>query len=119
MSSLLNANFNPVGFYQFSGTLYQNDNGEVTYRVIIGRAYYSAFLCARESAGIINSGADVHKKVIEHFKSKNRTISNQLKNLKDLRHKADYVLNKSIEKRDAGESLRLAKGILTTLNYLS
>jgi uncharacterized protein (UPF0332 family) len=118
MSSSPSASFDPVEFYKFSGKIYQEHSGEIIYRVIVGRAYYSAFLCAKEFAGIGSSGADVHTKVIEHFKSNNKTISNQLKSLKDLRHRADYVLNNSIEKRDAGESLRLAKGILTTLNYL-
>ncbi len=117
MSLLHSVNFNPVEFYRFSGVLYQDNTGEVIYRVIVGRAYYSAFLCARESAGIGNSGADVHKKVIEYFKSKNRTISNQLKELKDLRHLADYELTSKVEKRSAGESLRLAKSILISLGY--
>ena len=117
MSSLSNADFNPVDFYRFSGTLYQDNNGEVIYRVVVGRAYYSAFLCARESASIKSNESDGHKKVIEYFKSKNNTISNQLRDLKDLRHLADYELTSKVERRSAGQSLRLAGSILTSLGY--
>jgi uncharacterized protein (UPF0332 family) len=118
MSSLPNVNFNPVEFYQLASILYENNSEEVIYRTIVSRSYYSAFLCARESAGIKSNENDGHKKVIDYFKSRNKTISNQLQSLKNLRHDADYELNNSIKKRDAQESLRLARSILTTLNHL-
>ncbi|NOS89971.1 MAG: hypothetical protein HOP34_15805 [Methylococcaceae bacterium] len=123
MSLSPNANFNPVKFYQFAGKLYQSslsthNNEEEACRTIVGRSYYSAFLCAREFSGINNSSGSVHNDVIAYFKSRNTAISNNLIQLKDLRHKADYDLNETTQKRDAGESLRLAKKILTNLNYL-
>jgi uncharacterized protein (UPF0332 family) len=98
---------------------FKSSNNEVVYRVIIGRAYYSAFLCAREEARLDPKVSDGHKKVIDHFERINVTISNQLKDLKELRHGADYYLSPAIVKRDAGNALRLSKKILTSLNYLS
>jgi uncharacterized protein (UPF0332 family) len=118
MSSLPNADFNPVEFYQFASQLYHKDTQEVVYRTIVGRAYYAAFLCGKNYAAIKNSSGSVHNDVIAHFQKHNRLVHKNLRDLKDLRSKADYSLAESVQKREAGESLRLAKNILTTLNYL-
>ena len=120
MSLSPNVEFNPVEFYWLAGRLYEqhkNENNEVIYRTIIGRSYYSAFLCARQSADIKDSSPDVHRKVFNYFQAKNVTVANQLKDLRQLRNSADYILENKISKREAIESLRLAKKILTTLNY--
>ncbi|NOQ35504.1 MAG: HEPN domain-containing protein [Methylococcaceae bacterium] len=119
MSSLPNDNFNPVEFYVFAGKLYIQSTNEATYRTVIGRAYYAVHLCAKDYTKIINSSGSVHEEVIKYFKTRNKRVFRQIKDLKDLRNKADYNLIESIQKRDAGESLRLAKDILKALNYLS
>ncbi len=121
MSSLPNDNFDPVRFYMFASQLYtQNtDSDETAYRTIIGRAYYAVHLCAKEYADITSSSGSIHNTVILHFQASNKQIYNQIRDLKELRTKADYELNLKISKREAGESLRLAKEILTTLNYLN
>lgn len=112
--------FDPVEFYQFAGQLYQKKSErEVENRIIINRAYYSAFLCARNFSKISNSSGSVHKEVIDYFeKQPNKIIFNQLKQLKDLRHKADYDLKTVILSRQAGKSLKLAEHILNKLKYL-
>ena len=113
--------FDPVEFYQFAGQLYQQKSErEVENRIIINRAYYSAFLCARCFSKISNSSGSVHKEVIDYFeKQPNKNIFNQLKQLKDLRQKADYDLNSAIVSRQAGKSLKLAEHILKKLDYLA
>ena len=110
--------FTPVDFYNFANCLYQDHSSEVAYRTVIGRAYYAAFLCARDSANIVNTSGSVHKEVITHFTTRKKKIGGNLKDLRDLREKADYHANKTVQKREAGESLRLAKNILIELNYL-
>ena len=115
-----NAQFNPVDFYKFAGDLYKNqqyDNNEVVYRTVIGRAYYSAFLCAKTHFNIKNTSGSVHNEVIAYAKEKNKTLGLQLIDLKALRHKADYQLNETVQRHEAIQSLRLAKTILITLNY--
>lgn len=112
--------FDPVEFYQFAGQLYQQKSErEVENRIIINRAYYSAFLCARHSSKISNSSGSVHKEVIDYFEKHNKTIFNQLKQLKNLRQTADYDLDSDVLSREARKSLTLAGQILKTLNYLT
>lgn len=119
MLSSPNDNFDPVEFYIFAGELYnQSTHNEAIYRTIIGRAYYAVHLCAKDYTNIINSSGSIHNAVIDHFENRNRRVFNQIKDLKDLRTKADYQLSETVQKREAGESLRLAKQILTALNYL-
>jgi uncharacterized protein (UPF0332 family) len=110
----------PVEFYRFAGELYTNQNyqSEVAYRIIIGRAYYAAFLCAKDFARITNPSGSIHNEVISHFELRNRIVYRNFKDLKELRTKADYQITKAVQKREASESLRLAKNILTNLNYL-
>ncbi len=118
MSLLPNADFNFVEFYHFASQLYTQNTEEVAHRIIIGRAYYAAFLCGREYANIKNSSGSIHNDVIAYFQKNNRLVYNNLSDLKELRGKADYNLTEAVKKREAGESLRLAKNILTILNYL-
>ena len=119
MSSLPNDNFDPVGFYLFASQLYTQNADEASYRTVIGRAYYAVHLSAKDYANIASSSGSIHNTVIQYFKTRNRQVYNQIRDLKKLRTKADYELNVTINKRDVGESLRLAKKILTTLNYLN
>lgn len=118
MSSLPNDNFNPVEFYIFAGELYTQSANEAAYRTIIGRSYYAVHLCAKDHANITNSSGSIHKEVIEYFQTRDRRVFRQITDLKNLRSKADYKLIETVEKREAGESLRLAKEILKTLKYL-
>ena len=113
-----NANFNPVEFYQFASELFNQHSSEAAYRTIIGRSYYAAYLCAKDYSKVSNASGSVHREVIKYFQVRNKQVYNQMNDLKDLRSKADYKLTETIQKREASESLRLAKKILSTLNYL-
>lgn len=112
---------NPTDFYHFASEIYQNKNhqSEVAYRSVISRAYYAAFLCAKNHTRISNSSGSVHNAVINYFDGRNRVVYRNFKDLKELRSKADYQITEAVRKQEAGESLRLAKSILTKLNYLT
>ncbi len=117
--------FNPVDLYYFASELYKqadlanNFPPEALYRSIISRAYYSAFLAARNKCQLENHGADVHRLVIDYWKKHKAVIANRLINLKDCRTDADYNTTKSFSKKEAGEALKLALQILKDLGYLS
>lgn len=114
--------FNPVDFYRFASWLYEKkvDNApEELSRAIIGRAYYAAFLAAREVSKVQGSGARIHNDVIAHWLQRNTTISNRLSGLKVLREQADYQLDPKLGDREAGESLRLCKNILLALGKMN
>jgi uncharacterized protein (UPF0332 family) len=115
---LPNDNFNPVELYVFAGDLYLNYQHEAAYRSVINRVYYAAFLSARKTARITNASGSIHNEVITYFEARDKKLYKNLKDLKALRSKADYLLTETVQKREAGESLRLGKNILTTLNYL-
>ena len=106
------SSFNPIDFYDFANQIYKNQKTEVAYRTAINRAYYSAFLSAREISGIRNSSGSVHRDVLSFFEGRNKKIFNRLKDLLNLRHQADYLLTSKVNKQMADQSLRLAKSIL-------
>ncbi len=110
----------PVEFYQFAGQLYANnkEHPELENRIIIGRAYYAAFLCARAYSQINSSNANVHGQVISYFEKRNEFVGNLLKTLKNLRQKADYRPELTLTRREAAKALKLAKNILEELNFL-
>jgi uncharacterized protein (UPF0332 family) len=86
-------------------------------RVIVSRAYYGAFLKARDKALIQNSGVSVHKLVIEYYENKRLTvIANRLIELRKMREQADYHTNIQISERDAKTSLKRAQSIIDELN---
>lgn len=96
--------FNPSDFLTFSqdllspGGIRQN---EALCRSAISRAYYSAFLSAREKIDTLDSSIldhtkyDMHKQVTEalfllRFRRQERWLSNELYQLKKYRLDADY-----------------------------
>jgi uncharacterized protein (UPF0332 family) len=94
--------FNPVQFLDFSKNL-RNDSIftdlETNTRVIISRAYYSAFLHAKEylkekeGVEFTNDRYD-HISVEQMLKIRvNRTIGSIIRELRENRHAADYELN--------------------------
>lgn len=118
MSSLPSDSFDPVEFYLFASWLYPQSDNEAAYRTVIGRAYYAVHLCAKDCAKIKNASGSVHEEVMKHFETRNKRLFRQIKDLRDLRNKADYELSEKVLKRGAGESLRLTREILKSLKYL-
>ena len=111
--------FNPIEHYHLAGKLYKNAAEEVDFRAIINRAYYTAFLSARDFAKITNSSGSVHQETLNFYKKRpHAAMYNHLNQLRDLRTNSDYQLNVVISKRDAAQALKLAQHILQTLNFL-
>ena len=83
---------------ELANSMYQQsqDTEEVVRRNIVGRLYYGIFHLARDAADLTSSGADVHQKLIEHYRPRNRAVSNKLYQLRDLRNRADYDLNSTV-----------------------
>lgn len=111
--------FNPVDFYHLAGWLYtqQNSHVEARARTVISKAYYSAFLVARNKADIPLKTKDVHKVVHAHyFKAGRLAPAKRLDELRVKRNNADYdETTPTITSRDSGIALAQAKKILEEL----
>jgi hypothetical protein len=63
-------------------------------RTAVGRAYYTAFLIARDKLGVVVQ-KDVHTEVIRALRGRNRAWADKLDSLRRLRLAADYELTAS------------------------
>ncbi len=112
---------NPADFYHFAVDVFGNSNSQfadASYRTIVSRVYYAAMLAARDHGKLPNTGADVHKQVIEYWRKRKPALSNRLSDLKDFRNDADYSMDKNIGRREAGEAMKRAKQVLTDLGVI-
>lgn len=114
---------NPVDYYHLASWLYiqraQLSYGESPIRTVISKAYYGAFLEARNRAGIKSKAATVHLDVIAHYNKNNKSaIANRLDSMRANRNDADYETSKTITSRDAGIALGAAKRILLDLGVV-
>jgi uncharacterized protein (UPF0332 family) len=116
--------FNPADFFALAEQLYASHKTAPGYRTTVGRAYYAAFLSARNQAGISSREKDGHLKVIQHYRDKNpgnpkfAAIGNRLDALRIQRTDADYDCEKSVESRDAGKALSSSRNIIESLSSL-
>lgn len=119
--------FQPVDYYYLASWLYeqQTSHEEAKNRSIISKAYYSAFLAARDKAGITDKKSAVHKKVCEYYSQNppnsdfaNRlAFANRLKDSRINRNKADYDTESKITSRDSKVALAKCKRILSDLGF--
>ena len=105
-----------VEFYHQASAWYADgqDQRSVTARSVVSRSYYAAFLVARDHAGI-TSHSDVHKQTIEWYRNrsaKDVIFGNKLDGLRILRVRADYDMNLSCLRREAGDALKRSKALL-------
>jgi uncharacterized protein (UPF0332 family) len=107
--------FDPVDFYHLASKLHTDASDESALRSSVSRAYYAAFLWAREKAGVTSQGGNIHEKVINHYQLKKKSISNRLADLRQRHNDADYNLKKRVTNRNSGEALRLSKKIMEDL----
>lgn len=108
--------FQSIEFYNYASRLYESSKSnseEVIVRTVIGRSYYAAFLEAR---GV--SGLNDHSGVHDYFSGNHATLGNRLKELKLLRHKADYKLDKICTVRDMERALKYSEKILEELSNI-
>jgi len=110
--------FNPVDFYRLVSWLYGQHSpyDEARARAIISRAYYGAFLEARNRAHITDKSPGVHVKVHDHyFKSGRRALANRLDESRRRRNDADYDTAVNFTSMDSGKALKQARRILEEL----
>jgi len=105
----------PKDMVNYAYKMLKNDSPELELRNVINRAYYGAFLTARDAANITNSGGSIHKEVADHYRASMSRLSNNLDALKRLRETADYKPNTNVTNRDAKNGCRKAKSILDDL----
>ena len=105
----------PRDLVEYAHGMLQPKGREMEHRNVINRAYYGAFLTARESANITGRIGSVHLKVIQYYQDKKSIIGNNLNDLKRLRQVADYELQKNVTYQHAKKSCRTARKILRQL----
>jgi uncharacterized protein (UPF0332 family) len=112
--------FEPVQFYELASALYSEErDDEATRRTVVSRAYYSAFLAARERAGLRSTGGQVHEAVIRHFQERrDHRLANRLHDLRRQRNQADYDLHIPVTSLQAGAALKQARALLERLQVL-
>jgi ribosomal protein S3 len=109
----------PVEFYHQASNWFADDKDTrtVTARSIVSRAYYAAFLVAREYAGVTVK-KDVHRVTIETLrrgKPKDVIIGNKLDDLRLKRTDADYEMDVLCVRRHAGDALVRSRSLLSIL----
>ncbi len=110
--------FKPVDFYYLAGWLFkqQNPHDEARARAVVSKAYYGAFLEARDKAGIADKSSGVHKKVHDYYFTAGKlALANRLDELRIKRNEADYDTTLTITSRDSGKALAQTKKILEEL----
>src|SRR5262245_60462659 len=104
----------PADFYHQAQQWFELGNLEssVTARSIVSRAYYAAFLVARDDAGIGEEEFEPHRKVLEYYLKCKPTLANELLQLRRLRTDADYKMAKQCRRTHANEALQRSRAIL-------
>lgn len=118
--------FDPLEFLDAAFQLNQNQKlgfCESAYRIAVGRAYYAAFLKARDHAGLAHVRTDSHKAVFDHFGSmppgtKGPSVAHKLRELAARRKKSDYELDSAICLRDAKGAAAQSRNVLNLLNQI-
>lgn len=109
--------FAPVDYLALAAALHyeaKKDGAESKRRTAVSRAYYGAFLQARENAGISSKGRDGHERVIQHYHD--AALANWLRDLKQLRVDADYDLAVTLTIQQSGAALKQATKVFTSLD---
>lgn len=95
------------------------DQDEASVRTSISRAYYGAFLEARDAIGASSKGDRGHSEVISAYSGRGSVndtlIARSLRSMKKLREKADYDAHLVCTKRDAEDAMSEAKKVLKSL----
>lgn len=113
--------FDHASYLSLAQTLLQGSKGDdAQLRSALSRAYYSAFVIARDKAGISSVGKDGHKRVIDHYKfnSADTLICENLERLKALREKADYQPKAACTNNEGQSALSLCRKVLSRLGVV-
>lgn len=116
--------FTASAFCSFAKTLRLRwDTDETSIRTSMSRAYYGAFLEARDAKNLSSSGSNGHQVVISAYfgtgQPVDKAISSSLRKLKGLREKADYEPHAACSKLDAQDAITEAEKVLRALRVMS
>ncbi len=90
---------------------------QATFRAILSRSYYSAFLAVRSHVGLDNDqSGSVHANVGDALHKIKPSLANSLSSLKRYRTQADYNMATTFNLQSARDSLRQSKKVIDGLN---
>lgn len=93
---------------------------EASDRSAISRAYYGAFLFAREVAEIKDETSRAHFKTWKHYvDSGERQVAKDLWDLRSARNMADYRTDLNVPRRICDESLKTSRRVRSALKRIS
>ena len=115
--------FPAESFYRLATLLQRQSQGDdAQLRTCISRAYYSAFLTARDHSQKSSKGRRGHVEIIEYYLNSNdereQLIGSDLDTLKSLRVQADYRVDIVCTTQDGSDAMRLAGKLLRLLKTL-
>lgn len=114
--------FDPSDFFEVAESLYESNKTPAGYRTVVGRAYYAAFLVARDYAGLQSRGPGGHESVAQHYKSELKAvhilIGNRLDTLRVERATSDYDCSADVGQRKAGSAIALSRQVIKDLKEL-
>jgi uncharacterized protein (UPF0332 family) len=108
----------PIAFYSQAQEWFDSGDAEisVTARSIVSRAYYAAFLVARDKASLgEDESFEIHRRVLNYYEQHKPDLANQLFQLRRLRTDADYKMQKQCVRKQAREALERSRAILKSL----
>lgn len=111
--------FDPATFCDLANILRRSSNGDdARLRSSISRAYYGAFIVARDAAGVSSFGKSGHTTVIDYYAGGNaqdQIISDALKRLKAMRERADYSPSSQCRPAEGDMALGLSSKVIRAL----
>jgi uncharacterized protein (UPF0332 family) len=118
------ASYNPDRFLSLAEKLIYDKNYEEQSRsrVVVGRAYYTAFLKTQkklmELGYSLNNATRIHKQVIDLLRDIKPDLGDKFSSLFDKRVDADYYMDTDIRLESGKMSLRTAQSIIRDLPNL-
>lgn len=107
--------FNPEEIFEVAQHL-MTRSGEGSGRSAASRAYYAAFLMARELAGIRVKTAEVHQRTEAHYERLGEDeIAEGLRDLRRRRNDADYRTERLFSRSDAVEAIKCSRLVRSAL----
>lgn len=94
--------------------------GEAQGRCAISRAYYGAFLLARDIAHINDKTSQAHAKTWRHYVDKGeKDLARDLWGLRDARNKADYNTDVNLSGEDCRKALQACRRVHAALKRIA
>lgn len=91
-------------------------------RIVVGRAYYTAFLKAQKKLGelgiSLTDEARIHKQAIDALRSLKPDLGDKFSTLFDKRVDADYHMNEDVRKETGKWSIKTAQLVIKEIDAL-